>query len=131
MEFNGNMMLTSLVLCARISLSIKVDSFNHAKAKDHRLLSVVFHSGYLSFYFLSNHLLMKFATTPAMTEMIKLIIMHPSFLNKDGKTLGILYHIWDLLQWINKKFFPLKATFTKFILQNERFLWKPDGAFLG
>ena len=124
-------MLTSAEFYVRMTVSMKVDNCKHVKAKDHRVQSVVFHLGYLSFYFLSNHLLMKFATTPATTEMIKLIIMHPSFLNKDGKTLGILYHIWDLLQWINKKFFPLKATFTKFILQNERFLWKPDGAFLG
>ena len=98
MEYIGNELLTSSVLYAIISVSMEVDSCKHVKSKDRGGEAAVFHLGYLSFFFLSNHLLMKLATTPATTEMIKAVSMFPSFHIKEVKTLGILYHICNIYQ---------------------------------
>ena len=98
MVINGIFVLTNTALYVKITVSMKVDNYNHQKAKDHRLQSVVFHLGYLSFSFPSNHLLMKFANTPAATERIKIITIFPSFLSKGYKTLDALYHKKEIIQ---------------------------------
>ena len=97
MGYNGNRVLTISVLYVKIVVSMKVDKYEHAKAKDHRLQSVVFHLGYLSFSFPPNHLLMRLIRTPAATESKKYMNMLPSFLCKEVKTLTIIYHIFNII----------------------------------
>ena len=82
MGIYGNYILTNTALCVRISMSMKVDNGEHVQTKDHSGQAVVFHLGYLSFSFPSNHLL-----------RIKMVIMCIFFLTQEVKTLSILYHI--------------------------------------
>ena len=98
MGIYGNYVLTNAALYVRIGVSMKVDEFEHIKAKDRGGEAAVFHLGYMSFSFPSNHLLMKFANTLAATERTKSLSIYTSFQNfKEAKTIAIIYHILDIL----------------------------------